>query len=145
MKGSADRPDPYLSNLFMRRFGDIDRALPDVEAKQIRQAIDDADYRTACERLIEYFGEKSAKVLEERIAALNHSVACLHADIRELRQSNEAEHAEKLKYMDHSQRLLSLVDRLVQVVRATTDDDLFKGLVEEAEEYMLMHKYEINP
>ena len=142
-------PDTYLSNLFMRRFGGPDRALPNMEAKDIRKAIDDGDYRTATELLIEYFGENSVQALNARIHELKDKLSATRSDIRRLTESNEAEHAERLKYMEHARRLFSLVDRLSLVLKAELKEPMalknVRGLVEEAEDYMMRSKREVDP
>ena len=109
--------DAELTNKFTRKFGDVgDHAMPNEDAKMIRTLIEDGDYRQALDRLIDYFGENSVQTLNWRIHELKGEIKSLEADNRDLERSNNAEHSEKVKYMDMAENGMDIIRDMLKLV-----------------------------
>ena len=108
--------DNDVSQMFVRRFGvGIDLAMPNVDATYIRTLLEEGSYKEACERLIDYYGENSVAALNEKIHSLREKLASAESEKRDLRQSNEAEHREKVHYMDRAEEAAGLLQEVLDV------------------------------
>ena len=139
--------DPLISNLFMATFSmGAFKRLPNMEAKYIQQLVNSGDYKMAVEKLLEYIKEHTDDMLEIKVADLESNNKGLQSEIHDLHVSNNAEHAEKVKYWNYATDLLHLVDRFIQIVGSYPDNTEFAlGTLHEARSFIAKNKGDIDP
>jgi hypothetical protein len=102
--------------MFVKRFGiGIDLAMPNTDAMYIKTLLEDGAYEEACEKLIDYYGENSVVALNDKIRSLKDEINRINDDRKDLRESNEAEHREKVCYMDKAEEAAGLLQEVLDV------------------------------
>ena len=101
-----DDQDPMIVSAFVKKFGTENLAMPDIDATCIKQLAENGRWKEAFVRLVDYTGTKQN--LRDEVENLSSKNIGLREEIRDLKKSNDAEHAETLKYMDMVSVLLTM-------------------------------------
>lgn len=108
--------DTDLSTLFVKRFGvDSHLSMPNVDAMYIKTLLEECAYKEACEKLIDYYGENSVCNLNEKICKLKEDLEYADNECSRLRQSNEAEHREKMQFWEKAEEAAGLLQEVLDV------------------------------
>lgn len=99
--------DSMVVSAFVRKFGTEQLAMPDVDAACIKQLADNGQWKEAFVQLMNYTGTKQN--LREQVENLSSRNSRLCEEIRDLKKSNDAEHAEAMKYLDVASQLMTMV------------------------------------